>query len=292
MGVPGPGPGRHLGRRLPGGAALLEQAATTATTHGLAAARDTLLSGRDRLPGGHIGRERLVGMVRWWRDHHTAATGPAGLAAVPAGRPQDEGEIVTLLHVPAPVQAERAPEQPETADVRFGPGVPSMSTAEQIWRSGREQATVYGQEHHRESRLATRRRRRTAVAAATLALIVAGALLAWLLRDPGPVLAVEKVDVKAPRRTQGCDSTVVINGVITTNGGDGRVRYEWRRSDSKKPIVQEETVTADTTSYQVSLRWTVKGEGSFKATATLRILDPEPAGKPMEDRATFTYRCR
>lgn len=265
---------------------LFEQAAATALTRGLAAARDTLLANRDRLPGGQISRERLRGTVQWWQRHNApAAVAPAQPEVI------DEGEIVTLLHVPS----QGRPGVPPTprGEVRFGPGVPTETTAEQIWRSGRQQATVHARQGRLSGRVAARRRGRTIIATALFAVILAGAALAWVLRGSGgPPLVVEKVSVKAPRKTQGCDSTVTISGVITTNGSDGQVRYEWRRSDGSPPVEQVETVRAGTTSYPVVLRWTVKGQGVFKGTATLRVISPVPNGKRIQDRASFTYRCR
>ncbi|MDF5757246.1 hypothetical protein [Spongiactinospora sp. TRM90649] len=300
------------GRATPG-AALLEQAAATATTLGLAAARDALLNGRENLPGGYVGRDRLVEAVRRWRRDQVpaAVTGPPYAGADDVGR--DEGEIVTLLHVPTPIPtpiptpapapttgpatagtADSAAQRADTAgrgDVRFGPGVPARNTAEQIWQSG--QQTVHADDRRSPQRVAAnKRRRKAALSAAVTALVIVAAVLAWLQLSGGPALAVEGVDVKAPKKTQGCDTTVTINGVITTNGADGLVRYQWRRSDQDKPIEQTETVRSGTSSYPVSLKWTVKGEGSFKGTATLRVLSPVTTGKRGEDKATFTYRCR
>src|SRR5437868_6885155 len=75
----------------PRAAELLEQAAATATTHGLAAARDLVVNGRAALPGGLIGREVLAEIARRWSALDVATQGMA---------PRDEGEIATLLHVP------------------------------------------------------------------------------------------------------------------------------------------------------------------------------------------------
>jgi hypothetical protein len=274
----------------PAAAELIERAAITATTHGLAAARDRLLAGRDRFPGGFAARDRLVEAARWWRHRQV----PAGVGQIAPGGP-DEGEIVTLLHVPSPgpeAGAGAAPGDGE-AEVRFGPGLPTESNAAQIWRAGRQENTVHQEARRSAERAAVRRRRRTALASALFALIVAGAVLAWLLVDfdgGGTALAVQDVEVTAPKKTQDCDSTVTIIGVITTNGSSGRVLYQWRRSDREQPIEQTEVVRSDTSSYEVNLKWTVKGEGSFKGTATLRVLSP-PGTKRIEDKATFTYRC-
>ncbi|MCG5212707.1 protein kinase family protein [Streptosporangium soli] len=286
----------------PAAAELIERAATTSTTYGLAAARDLLVAGREHFPDGFAGRDRLVAATRWWRhDQGATDVGPTAYGD------RDEGEIVTLLHVPSPVVAPPVPAavpseasapmpvsawETDEPEVRFGPGLPTESTAEQIWRAGRQENTVHQQERRSAERAASRKRRRTALSAAVFALVIAGAVLAWLLLGgSGPTLAVSGVDVKAPKKTQGCDSAIVITGVITTNGADGQVRYEWRRSDRKQAIQQTEAVRAGTTSYEVNLRWTVKGEGSFKGTATLRVLSP-PGEKRIQDKATFTYRCR
>lgn len=121
--------------------------------------------------------------------------------------------------------------------------------------------------------------------------MVVGALALWLFRGSATPLEVTRVDVSAPRKTQGCDSTVKITGVLYTNGAGGEVRYRWKRSDRKEPIVQTDRTASGATSHQVSLDWTVKGEGSFKGTITLSLLSPVPEGKKIQDRATFTYKC-
>lgn len=104
-----------------GAAELFERAAATATTHGLPAARDGLLAGRDALPGGLISRDLLAESARRWSS--PASPGSAG----PPDR--DEGDIVTMLRAPEPT---REP-------VHVGPGVTpaatrGQTTAEKIWR--------------------------------------------------------------------------------------------------------------------------------------------------------------
>ncbi|RBQ17594.1 hypothetical protein DP939_24870 [Spongiactinospora rosea] len=274
----------------PPDAALLDRAAATAAAQGLAAGRDVLL-------GGHASREGLAGAVLRWRHAQTEGVmdgGPYGTAE------RDEGEIVTLLRVPTsggtdtPATHDPAPSTADThakGEVRFGPGVPARNAAEEIWQSG--QQTVHAAERRRAQRAAAGRRRRTlALSTSVFALVVAAAVLAWLQFTGGPALVVEGVNVKAPKKTQGCDTTVTINATIVTNGSAGEVRYEWRRSDRDEPIEQLESVRSGTSSYPVSLKWTVKGEGSFKGTATLRVISPLPGGERVEDKATFTYRCR
>ncbi|MEV0203331.1 hypothetical protein, partial [Nonomuraea sp. NPDC050691] len=133
------------------------------------------------------------------------------------------------------------------------------------------------------------RRRRTVLAAALFAVIMAGAILAWFrLGGGGPELAVASVDVAAPKKAQGCDSAVVVTGTIVTNGGAGEIQYEWRKNLDKEVVKQTLRTTSDRTSYEVPLRWTLKGRSTVKATATLRILSPGPV---RSDKASFTYKC-
>ncbi|GAA3087135.1 hypothetical protein [Streptosporangium carneum] len=293
----------------PDTAGLFERAAATASAGGLIQARDALLAGRDLLPQGSFGRDGLAEAAR--RESSSAATpqtrqdrqAAAQAAALPG---PDEGEIVTLLHVPrtGESRAGNAGQGTGTADtappesggnvvMRFGPGVPAETTAAQIWRAGRDQQ----QTEPPSGRLralgvpARRRRRRTALASAILALMVVGILAAWLLRGAATPLAVTGVETTAPKKTQGCDATVRITGVFATNGSAGQIRYQWKRSDRKAPIVQEDTVSSGQTSHEVDLQWTVKGEGRFRGTATLKLLSPLPADGKVQDKASFTYKC-
>ncbi|WP_214323166.1 hypothetical protein [Nonomuraea sediminis] len=258
----------------PRSADLFEHAAAAASTRGLAAARDTLLAGREALPGGAISRDGLA----------QAARGRSAFAAPPQQvMERDEGDIVTLLHVPGRTNLDHA--------VHFGPGVttepPNMgTTAERIWREGRDQlATRRG---GRAVKAARARRRRTIIAAAVFALIMAGALLAWFKLGSAPALAVKSIDVAAPKKTQGCDSSVNITGTIVTNGGAGEVAYEWHKNLDKEVVKQTLRVTSGQTVYKVPLRWTLKGKSSVKATATLTVTAPGPQ---LDDKATFTYKC-
>lgn len=262
---------------VPRAAALFERAASTAATHGLAAARDTVLGGRDALPGGLISRDALAMLARRWAALDVVAHG--------MGHQQDEGEIVTLLRMPGD---SRTP-------VQFGTGVPtehqrgSGSTAEEIWRAGREQVAQPGS---RATRAARARRRRTIIAAAVFALIIAGLVFAWLkFSSSAPTLAIQSVEVTLPKKTLGCDKTMKVSGTFATNGSAGTVSYEWRKSDTKEPIAQTQAVREGQKTVTVPLLWTVKGKGTFKGTATLTVLSPLPDGKKLEDKATFTYKC-
>ncbi|GHH67064.1 hypothetical protein GCM10017673_13630 [Streptosporangium violaceochromogenes] len=303
-------------------AEVFERAAATASAHGLAPARDVLLDGRDLLSPGFPEQSGLAETARAWAGHAAPVAGAAASAVFPASPAPsastaavpDEGEIVTLLHVPRTGEGPVAGAGPAVGTagagsvagttgvagagdpevvMRFGPGVPPETTAAQIWRAGRDQQ----QTEPPSSRLralgapARRRRRRTALAAAILALMVAGILAIWLLRTPSAPLAITGLKVSAPKKTQGCDTTVRIMGTLVTNGSAGEVRYQWRRSDRKTPIEQTDTVPAGETSHEVSLEWTVKGEGSFKGTATLRVISPAARDGKLQDKASFTYRC-
>ncbi|MFE3452896.1 hypothetical protein ACFXJ8_28610 [Nonomuraea sp. NPDC059194] len=272
----------------PGAADLLERVATTATTHGLAPARDALLAGRDALPGGLISRDVLAQTTRRWLPPSTPGAFPF----------RDEGEIVTMLRAPGPVGS--GGQEPTRPPARFGPGVATPdthgaygthggTTAEKIWREGNKPAapSAYGV---RAKKAARARRRRTVVSAAVFALVIAGAVLAWLsVRSPAD-LVVRSVTVSAPK-TLGCRKTATITGNLVTNGEGGSVTFQWLRSDRKEPIEQTETVASGETTHAVLLRWTVKGEATAKLTARLRVLSPVPQGQKVEDKATFTYKC-
>ncbi|MCT9930899.1 hypothetical protein N5079_11780 [Planotetraspora sp. A-T 1434] len=273
-------------------AALFDRAATAASTDGLGAARDTLLAGRDVLPAGFTTRERLVETLHVWAA--------ADVRTSPPPPTPDTGEIVTLLHVPTEGVASsggpgRTAPPPAGDDVmmRFGPGVPTETTAAQIWRSGRDQmATLQAQEGVDGPRPRSRRRRRKTAWAGTLLLaILITVVILWLRQSPGLGVAVEKVDVRAPKKTVRCDGTANFAGVVTTNGGSGAIRFVWLRSDGEKLPEQEQIVRSGTTSVDLPLHWHVTGQGAFKGTATLRVLSPTTTGQPIQDKASFSYEC-
>lgn len=303
----------------PRAAELFDEVSRVAVTRGLAAARDTLLANRDRLPAGFGTRDRLVETIHWW----SAAQVPApALAPHRTPEPDADGEAVTLLRIDRPAlqptapgggPARTVPEGPAphpggtggTGDsgtagdkdvvLRFGPGVPAETTAAQIWRTGRDrQETLSAHERLATVRGPRRRRnqgRRAALSAIVLALMAAGIVLSWLLIPRGgTALTVTKVDVRGPK-TLGCDETATFIGVITTNGEGGTVRYQWRQSDGHKNKEQTQTVRSGETVTRVPLRWNVSGPGRQRFTATLRVISPVPDGEPIEDKATFSYRC-
>ncbi|MEW9551303.1 hypothetical protein [Nonomuraea sp. NPDC050783] len=271
-----------FGGHAPQAAQLFERVAGMAGTLGLAAARGTLLAEQATLPGGAISRE---GLARAARDRSAFAQPPPYAQASPAPpAPRDEGDIVTLLHVPG---------RSGTGPVRFGPGVDTRAqrpetTAERIWRSGREEAETVHRAGVRHPRAARSRRWRTISATAIFAVVMAGAVLAWFKLSDPPDLAVGSVDVKAAKKTYGCDSTALITGTVVTNGASGVIAYEWRKNLDKDVVKGTLQTRSDQTSYQLPLRWSLRGKSSVKATATLRVLSPGPV---RTDKVSFTYKC-
>ncbi|MGW0059887.1 hypothetical protein ACWDTT_08155 [Streptosporangium sandarakinum] len=270
----------------PEAAGLLERAAATASARGLAQARDVLLARRDLLPDGFAGRDRLAEAARRRQAEATLPPGPVPGAPLP-----DEGGIATLL--PAAAGGGRAGGDESTV-LGFGSGAPAETEAARIWRGGRDGSSGAASRGRRASRGRVRRGR-TALASVIIALMVVAGVLVWLFRepaDPGTPLAVTGVRVTAPKKPQGCGTTVRITGVLSTNGSAGRIRYQWRRSDRGTPTEQTEEVEAGRTSHEVTLLWTVRGDGDFRGTATLRVLSPLPKGGKLQGRAAFVYRCK
>ncbi|XVQ84193.1 hypothetical protein ACQP2K_36070 [Microbispora siamensis] len=259
-----------------GHAAAALRRASAAAAHGLAAARDTLLAERDAFPG--LGRERLAHAAHGL----SAPASPEFPAGAAAG--SSSGEAVTLLDLPD------AADGPGDVMMRFGPGVPTETTAAQIWRAGQTSTAITATQTG-EAPPRRRRRRTTAWAGTLLLAILIAAVILWLRQTPGAPLAVSDVDVKAPKKTVRCDSRADFVGVVTTNGEAGTIRYLWIRSDDSKPLEQEQQISAGDTSVDLPLHWKVTGSGSFKGTATLRVLSPTTTGKPIQDRASFTYKC-
>ncbi|MGA4991638.1 hypothetical protein [Nonomuraea bangladeshensis] len=308
----------------PQAAQLFERAAGLAGTLGLAAARGALLAEQASLPGGTIGRE---GLARAARGRSAFAQPPAHAAAAAAlpALPRDEGDIVTLLGPgrvwpgqPGPGQtgpghagpghaglAHAGPGQAgpgqagpgqagPSGAVQFGPGVGTQeqrpaTTAEQIWRSGRPEAdTVQRGAGGRRVKAARSRRWRTIGSTALFAVIMVGAILAWFRLSDAPDLAIGSVDVKVAKKSYGCDATALVTGVVVTNGGSGVITYEWHKNLDDEVVKGTVQTRSDQTSYQLPLRWSLNGKATEKATATLRIVSPEPV---RTDKVSFTYKC-
>jgi hypothetical protein len=110
-------------------------------------------------------------------------------------------------------------------------------------------------------------------------------VLAWYRAGSG--LTVESVSVTSRASAAACDDTVDVTGVITTNGRAGTVTYRWVRSDGTTSGVLREVLPSGRKQARVHLLWTFRGEGLYRARATLRVLTPsgETAG------TRFTYDC-
>ncbi|WP_030455923.1 hypothetical protein [Herbidospora cretacea] len=256
---------------------LLDQAASVAASHGLAAARDVLTNGRDLLPAGFTTRESLV------RTLHAWSALPPVAAALPPARLPESGELRTLLD---PARHPGAPPPAESGGMRFGPGVPADTSAAQIWRQG---ATQHADPVAKSRRKARPKRRGALLSSLVVCLLIAGFVL-YMRMAPPAEMSVTKVSVSAPKKTQGCDAKTKIMAVVTTNGESGTFKYEWEQSDGR---VTEGTqrVESGTTSVDLPLIWQVSGPGRFKGTATLRVLDHTPEGKPIAAKASFSYKC-
>ncbi|GLW98704.1 hypothetical protein [Microtetraspora sp. NBRC 16547] len=304
-----------------GTARLFDNAAAAASAHGLAAARDTLLTGHGLLPQGFTTRDGLLRTLHRW-SVSSVPTSPAPPAAVPGTAPATgsatgsamgsaTGEAVTLLHLPDPAARTAPPpmtgpptvpptgpsmagppmtSESATDDVvmRFGPGVPTETTAAQIWRSG---ATTHLAAETNRNSGQRRRARRGAWAGSVLLAMLLAVVILWLRFQPAADVLVQKVDVRGPKKTVGCDGTASLVGTVTTNGGGGSIRYLWLRSDGVRMKEREQKVLSGDTSVELPLRWQVTGSGDFKGVATLRVLSPTSSGKPLQDKASFSYRC-
>ncbi|WP_328663706.1 hypothetical protein [Streptomyces sp. NBC_00328] len=174
----------------------------------------------------------------------------------PTGEGEDDGEIL----------------------LRFGPGIPleDQDVLRAQWRT----APVPPDRRPR------RRRRRAWIA--TTAFLTAAAVLLWLLLRPSPVPTVTAVEVRAPVGRLHCGQTADLVGVVTTDGRGGPVTYHWLRSDGHDSGELVSTARRGEHRVTVHLRWTVRGPGSFRGTARLRIVH-QPG--PTEAEATFSYAC-
>ncbi|MGC4985750.1 hypothetical protein ACLQ18_34800 [Streptomyces sp. DT193] len=184
---------------------------------------------------------------------------------------------------PAAAPAEATTPPPTGEDdgeilLRFGPGIPleDQDVLRAQWRT----ALVP------PDRRPHRRRRRAWIA--TTAFLTAAAVLLWLLLRPSPVPTVTAVEVRSPVGRLHCGQTADLVGVVTTDGRGGPVTYHWLRSDGHDSGELVRTARRGERRVTVHLRWTVRGPGSFRGTARLRIVH-QPG--PTEAEATFSYAC-
>ncbi|MEV7807148.1 hypothetical protein AB0O28_29800 [Microbispora sp. NPDC088329] len=267
-------------------AAVLQWAASAAVGQGLASVRDALIAERAAFPG--MGRDGLAHAARGFHAPPSSVPSSVPSSGPSSGPPpvaSSGGEAVTLLDLPDAV------DDPGDVMMRFGPGVPTETTAAQIWRSGQTSAAITTTQQAGVAAPRRPRRRRAAWAGTLLLAILIAVVILWLRQTSAAPLAVSDVDVKAPKKTVRCDGRADFVGVVTTNGEAGSIRYVWIRSDDREPIEQEQRISPGDTSVNLPLHWKVAGSGSFKGTATLRVLSPTTTGKPIQDKASFTYKC-
>ncbi len=282
---------------------VLSRAAATAETGGLDAALDQLHAHWDcpvsGPPRDALGA-RATPVTSTAQSSVPAATGLATspsdssppISAPPDSSPPDSAprQMVTLLghraggpstpRVPKPAAAAVAPSAAaavppvEHGVLRFGPGAPASPGVADTWKA----------------RPAPRRRRRMrAVRAALLTLVVIAGALAWLWWQRGGPLSVTGVTVApATDPADACDVTVDVVGTIHTDGRGGVVTYQWLRNDGQTSEVLHEIVPPGRDDAVVHLRWSLTGQGTYDATATLSVLTPDPIVGSTE----FTYDCR
>jgi hypothetical protein len=168
--------------------------------------------------------------------------------------------------------------QPDRTDgtvLRFGPGV----TATVAQRTHRTLPTL----PPLPAPPRRRRLRRHALPAFVLLCVIA--FLAW--QRLGPSVEVRTVAVKARPAVLGCDKTVDIVGLVTTDGRPGTLTYRWTRSDGTESGVLREVMVRGQTRARLHLLWTFEGKGRQTARVDLHVLTPT------DHRATkrFTYAC-
>jgi serine/threonine-protein kinase len=117
---------------------------------------------------------------------------------------------------------------------------------------------------------------------------VVAATVAFALLPGSESLQVTGATVTAAEPGRACDVTVDVVGTVTTTGGPGTLSYTWTRSDGETTGVLTQEVAAGQASVDVHLLWTLSGRGRHDATATLRVLEPNPA----RAEGSFTYSCR
>jgi serine/threonine-protein kinase len=198
----------------------------------------------------------------------------AGTSAVPGPNPATRPTVLR----PPRQSAGSQPARPEDEiTVRFGPGTGAVKTAPAGWTAAPAKP---------------QRRRRGAsslVGGLVTGLIVVGAIAYLLSRAPIGQLQVLSATVAPGGSSRpGCNTTADVVGTIQTNGRSGTIVYRWARSDGESTDALTQQVAAGTTSTNVHLMWKFSGSGTYAATATLQVSQPNP----IEAHGSFTYTCR
>jgi tRNA A-37 threonylcarbamoyl transferase component Bud32 len=178
---------------------------------------------------------------------------------------------------PPPVAPARPPAGADGVTVRFGPGVATTSP------------TPPRPPGRTRTRAPRRRARRSLGGVLGTVLVIVAAVLFYLLqRQPDELAVLDAAVAPAAEPGPACDVTVDVVGEVRTNGRAGTITYQWFRSDGESTAMLTQTVPEGTSTSDVHLLWTLSGTGRYAATATLRVLAPNP----VEAAGGFTYDCR
>ncbi|MGW7539746.1 hypothetical protein ACWGKQ_01275 [Streptomyces sp. NPDC054770] len=214
----------------------------------------------------------------------------------PASRPDDPDLTVTLppaepaatLHLPPSQARAGAGAGAAEGETRFGPGVPGASgtaddRATEIWRGTLTPEGPSGVTARRRRPWWRRELPSLLAVVAVVVAVVLGMRSCTAARSP---LHVVGATVTAPDVGR-CAKTVLVTGVLRTDGNAGTVDYRWKRSDGTASAVLHQEVGENVRTSEVVLRWSFDGRGTMKATATLEVLSPDP----VTASTSFTYDC-
>ncbi|MGW2724852.1 hypothetical protein [Streptomyces sp. NPDC001492] len=206
----------------------------------------------------------------------------------PASRPGDPDLTATLPPTDPAATLHLPPSEATGAQTRFGPGVPGApgtddNRATGLWRGTVTPEVASGVTARRPR---PRWRRELRFLLVVVAVVVAVVLAMRSCTAAGPPLKVLDATVTAPEVGH-CAKTVVVTGVLRTDGRPGTVDYRWKRSDGTASAVLHQDVGRNVKSSKVVLRWSFDGHGSMKATATLEVLSPDR----VTASTSFRYAC-
>ncbi|MET7475981.1 hypothetical protein ABZT17_16660 [Streptomyces sp. NPDC005648] len=205
----------------------------------------------------------------------------------PAARPGDPDPAATLPPADPAATLHLPPAETGEGETRFGPGVPAATGRADDRATGIWTGTLTPD---RPSGAGPRSRRPWWRRELPSLLVVAAVVVAVLvgLRSCAGSDPLRVLDARVSAPTVGrCAKTVVVTGVLRTDGNPGTVDYRWKRSDGTESAVLHQEVGRNVRSSEVVLRWSFDGRGTMKATATLEVLSPDP----MTASAGFTYTC-
>ncbi|GAA3843305.1 hypothetical protein ACFS5L_01560 [Streptomyces phyllanthi] len=172
-------------------------------------------------------------------------------------------------------------------ETRFGPGVPGApgtadNRATGIWQGTLAPDGPSGTAPRRRGRPWWRKLWSLLLLVALVVAVVVG-LRSCSATEPLRVLDATVSASEVDR----CAKTVVVTGVLETDGHPGTVDYRWKRSDGTTSEVLHQRVGRNVKRSEVVLRWSFDGHGTMKATATLEVLSPDV----VTASADFTYHC-